>query len=111
LVNGGSIRQLESVTCVEYFHVELESHDVMFAEGAAAESFADDGGRSVFQNAAEFHALYPKAQFRPGEYYASRLESGPVVGWVRAGLSARSIMDGFSPRLKDAVQENQRRAG
>ena len=50
-VNGASIAQAESVERVEYFHIELETHDVIIAEGALSESFIDDDCRSMFHNA------------------------------------------------------------
>src|SRR5205823_4836039 len=59
LVNGVSITQAEAVDSVEYFHLELASHDVIFAEGAAAESFIDDDNRGLFHNAAEYWAAHP----------------------------------------------------
>ena len=40
LVNGHSIVQCDAVEEVEYYHVELPEHDVLFAEGAAAESLS-----------------------------------------------------------------------
>ena len=58
LVNGVSIVQVPEVERVAYFHVELEKHDVIFAENCPAESFLDARCRDRFQNAAEFHALY-----------------------------------------------------
>lgn len=64
LVNGVSVTQAEAVEQVEYFHVELERHEVILAENCAVESFLeleDYGLRAIFQNAAEFHALYPAA--------------------------------------------------
>ena len=50
LVNGATIRQ-EAWREVEYFHVELDSHDILLAEGAPAESYLDCGNRRGFQNA------------------------------------------------------------
>ncbi len=88
LVNGDSITQPEAVETVEYFHIELESHDVILAEGAPAESFLDEGGRGMFQNAAEYWALHPDAVPAPGAYCAPRLESGVAVDAVRARLAA-----------------------
>ena len=44
---------------VAYFHVELDSHDVIVAEGAAAETFVDCDSRRMFHNAVEFAVLYP----------------------------------------------------
>ena len=44
LVNGTSIVQAmpEGVEEIDYFHIELETHEVIFAEGAAAEIAADN---------------------------------------------------------------------
>src|SRR6201999_852269 len=59
LVNGVSIVRAADVERVDYFHIELETHDIIVAEGALAESFVDDDSRGMFQNAYEFQALYP----------------------------------------------------
>lgn len=58
LVNGGSITREAGLDRVDYFHIELETHDVLWAEGAAAETFRDDDSRGMFDNAAEYAALY-----------------------------------------------------
>ena len=50
LVDGDAIVQ-EAHDVVSYFHVELERHDVIFAEGLTAESYLDTGNRSQFANA------------------------------------------------------------
>ena len=39
LVNGATIRQEPGAGVVTYFHVELDAHDVLLAEGLPAESF------------------------------------------------------------------------
>ena len=90
LINGSSVVQMESVETVEYFHVELASHDVIIAEGAASESFVDDNGRGMFLNAGEYRALYPQGQSSPAEYCAPRVEAGEVVERVWARLAARA---------------------
>lgn len=89
LVNGVSIRQLDSVDTVHYFHVELQEHAVLLAEGAPAESFIENQSRSAFQNAAEFEALYPHdlATVTP---CAERWESGEPVEAARARLATRA---------------------
>ncbi len=61
LVNGVSIMQAERVDMVEYLHIELDSHDIIIAEGALSESFIDDDSRQMFHNAHEYAALYPDA--------------------------------------------------
>ncbi len=49
LVNGATVRQ-ERVERVHYFHIELESHDILLAEGLTAESYLDTGNRGAFSN-------------------------------------------------------------
>ena len=50
LVNGATIRA-EPVRIVEYFHLELPDHDVLFANGMPAESWLNTGNRQYFDNA------------------------------------------------------------
>ena len=67
LVNGVSIVQAERVEKVEYFHIELDSHDVIIAEGALSESFIDDDSRGMFHNApniARFIRMRPTPRAR-----------------------------------------------
>jgi hypothetical protein len=55
LCNGTSIFQVERMPldgfC--YYHVETDAHDVIVAEGAPVESFADFAGRADFDNAGD----------------------------------------------------------
>jgi hypothetical protein len=51
LVNGATIALLPA-DFVEYWHVELTSHDLLLAEGLAAESYLDTGNRRCFDNPA-----------------------------------------------------------
>ncbi len=90
LVNGTSVVQLESVEAVEYVHIELDTHDVILAEGAASETFVDDGSRGMFHNAAEFAALYPDAVREPVRYCAPRVEDGEALAVIRRKLAARA---------------------
>jgi hypothetical protein len=66
LVNGVSILPAGAMDVVEYFHLELDRHDVIFAEGAASETFVDDDSRGMFHNVHEYHRPYPDAP-RPVE--------------------------------------------
>jgi len=93
LVNGASIQQAESVESVAYFHIELDSHDVIFAEGAATESFIDDESRGLFQNAEDYYARYGDDAREPGQYCAPRLFDGAVVEAVRRRLLQRAGLD------------------
>ena len=51
LVNHRSIHWDDRAQEVTVFHLELDAHDVLVANGAAAESYRDDGNRWLFQNA------------------------------------------------------------
>ena len=90
LVNGTSIVQLEAVEQVEYFHLELDTHDVILAEGAASETFVDDDSRGMFHNAAEYRLLYPDASRTPARFCAPRVEDGAALEVVRQRLAARA---------------------
>jgi hypothetical protein len=51
LVNHRSILWDDHAQEVTLYHIELETHDVLLANGAPAESYRDDGNRWLFQNA------------------------------------------------------------
>ena len=60
LVNGTTIVHARDVPGVfTYFHVEVADHELILADGVAAETFIDNAGRRAFDNFAEFEALYP----------------------------------------------------
>ena len=88
LIDDDRIVQAGSVVSVEYIHVELDSHDILLAEGAPAESFIDDSSRRMFHNAAEFGMLYPEVARSPARYCAPRVEEGELLEAIRARLAA-----------------------
>ena len=90
LVNGVSIVQAERADKVEYVHIELESHDVIIAEGALAESFIDDDSRFMFHNAHEYRVLYPDGGDSCSRNTARR-------GWMKA-TSLRAIRHRLAAR-------------
>src|SRR5262249_53082755 len=93
LVNGVSIVQADRVERVDYFHIELDTHDVIIAEGALSESFVDDDSRGIFQNAHEFAALYPNTSpVRPARYCAPRHAFGLQVEAARRRIAQRAAI-------------------
>jgi hypothetical protein len=62
LINGSSIRQ-ESRASVTYFHIELDRHDVVLAEGLACETYLDTGNRGAFEGEGvmELHPAFARA--------------------------------------------------
>ena len=91
MLNGVSIVQAERIEKVEYFHIELDTHDVIIADGAPSETFLDDDSRCMFHNAGEFRTLYPE-ELEPvfAHYCAPRLEDGYEVEAVRQRLRLRA---------------------
>jgi autotransporter passenger strand-loop-strand repeat protein len=87
LVNGTSIVQVAQMEGVEYFHLELDTHDIILAEGAYSESFVDDGTRAMFHNAAE---RQPVPTPRPAMYCAPRVEDGHALHHIRRRLAERN---------------------
>jgi fibronectin-binding autotransporter adhesin len=73
LVNHHSIYWDDRAQRVTVFHLELDTHDVLIANGAAAESYRDDGNRRLFRNANTGWSQPPKPP------YAPVLTGGPLV--------------------------------
>jgi len=57
LINNVSIIQLTDIDIIEYFHIELDSHDIIFAENCLVESFLDDNCRERFENSYQSSAI------------------------------------------------------
>ena len=87
LVNHRSILWDDRAQQVEVYHIELETHDVLIADGAHAESYRDDGNRWLFQNANSGWEMEPK------EPCAPVLTGGVVVDRVW-----RRLLDRAGPR-------------
>ncbi|HEY2617875.1 MAG TPA: Hint domain-containing protein [Acetobacteraceae bacterium] len=84
LVNHRSITWDDHAQEVELYHIELETHDVLLANGAPAESYRDDGNRWLFQNANDGWGAPAK------EPCAPVLTDGPVVDRVWRRLLERA---------------------
>ncbi|WP_298358701.1 Hint domain-containing protein, partial [Rhodoblastus sp.] len=90
LVNGATVVQEAPGEDIHYFHLELETHDVLIAEGALSESFVDDDSRAMFQNAHEFGKLYPEERAKEAIYCAPRVEDGFTLDRLRRRLAERA---------------------
>jgi len=89
LINGRSVVQVEAEE-VEYFHVELDCHDIVLAEGLPAESYLDAGNRSDFANGGAFVTAHPEFAPRACDETCLRLvHEGPQVVAARALLLAQ----------------------
>ena len=93
LVNGVSIIQAETVERVDYIHIELAKHSVIWAEGAPSETFVDDHSRGMFHNAAEFAALYPGRPRIAAAYCAPRIKDGEALDTIKRAIDQRAGCD------------------
>jgi hypothetical protein len=92
LLNGASIAQ-EAAERITWWHVELDAHDVILAEGMPTESYLDTGNRAAFANAGPGHAVQVHPDFSrsvwAAEACAELVTAGPILAEVRAALLAR----------------------
>jgi hypothetical protein len=104
LVNGTSITQSapSDMSAIEYYHVDLGTHEVLYTEGALVESYFDgESEREYFSNFVEYERRYgterqPKmTPFAPILRYRNRREE--IEGVARSVIS--NIID-----VRDAIQ-------
>ena len=95
LINGATVVQ-ERAEAVHYFHVELDRHDVLIAEGLPTESYLDDGNRAAFENGAPNISLHP--DFAPrgwDDACAPRCTEGDALVAARRLLHDRALELGY----------------
>lgn len=95
LVNHRSILWDDRAQEVSLYHIELETHDVLCANGAPAETYRDDGNRWLFQNATSGWYRAPKPP------YAPVLTGGAIVDAVWRRLLDRAGPRPFVPLTDD----------
>ncbi|MFL5255909.1 MAG: Hint domain-containing protein [Rhodopila sp.] len=84
MVNHRSIRWDDHAQEVEIYHIELQSHDILVANGAPTESYRDDGNRWLFQNGNE------RWQDAPDPPCVPVVTGGAIVDAVWSRLLARA---------------------
>ncbi|WP_286134257.1 Hint domain-containing protein [Methylobacterium sp. Leaf123] len=91
LINGTTVARTDAASVV-YWHVELDAHDILLAEGLPAESFLDFGCRPFFEGASDF-ALHNPDFVPPGLSGRCRpvAVEGPLVEAERARIDARFV--------------------
>jgi hypothetical protein len=104
LINEASIAQgmPSDVSAIEHYHIDLGTHDVIYAEGALVESFFDDGSnRENFSNFVQYERLYgverksEMTPFAPILKYRGRRQE--LKGLVRSLIS--NVVD-----VRDPIQ-------
>lgn len=89
LLNENGIEQVR-VDAVDYYHVELDRHDVLLADGLPTESYLDTGDRANFENADVPVVLHPDfaTLAREAASCAPLVVSGAVLAVIRRRLNA-----------------------
>lgn len=97
LVNGATVLRDSAWRRLEYYHIALDAHDVLLAEGAAAESFPDRGSRATFgaERVLVLHPQFADATAAPGDC-APRASRGPAVQDARRALLTRARVLGHA---------------
>ncbi len=115
LANGTSIEQVP-IDEVTYYHLELDDHDVLLAEGLPVESYLDIGGRFNFENGGGPIALHADfstcrqdtAHMWEALGFARLIVAGPELDAARALVNTRATLvqgnrvDGVSDSFRSA---------
>jgi Hint domain len=103
LVNGTSIFPAapEGITDIEYFQIELATHEVILAEGAPVETHLNTNGREHFTNFVEYERLY-LCETGPTVPYA------PVYGCSNARAHLKALLRLGVSRVVDVRDPIQR---
>jgi len=103
LVNGISISRVvpKGMSDIEYFHIELETHEVILAEGAPVETLLVTDGRERFGNFVEYERLYGKQAGPAMVPYAPVLAYSSTRAHLKAllRLGASQLVD-----MRDPIQ-------
>jgi hypothetical protein len=88
LIDGRAIAQVARAAVI-YWHVELDCHDVILAEGLACESYLDTGTRAAFAGGgvARLHADFATRAWE-AEGCAPLVVAGPALDAARRMLRA-----------------------
>jgi Ca2+-binding RTX toxin-like protein len=105
LLNGRTITQDTARREIEYLHIELPAHAILFAEGAATESWLDTGNRAMFENAAVADLLFNQSrETNPDHAWAENgcapmITQGPILDAVRDSIDANAYPDDDAPEF------------
>ena len=94
LVNGETITRVplsEMGESFSVYHIETEEHEIILANGAPAETFIDNVSRRVFDNYAEFEALYGNVPEMEELPYPRAMSARQVPGWIARSLAIRKV--------------------
>jgi hypothetical protein len=103
LLNGTTITRADDFDVVQYFHIELIRHAVLYAEGAPAESFLDTGNRNMFANVLSYLELGYDLTAPPLPPCLPIVTEGETLAAVRARLAERAASLGLATTEDDGL--------
>ncbi len=89
LVNGATILRDMSAQATTYYHIELDRHDVVLAEGLSCETYFDNGNRGPL-----YRELGRRCPAR--KPCAPHVTGGPRLAQIRRRLHDIAVVAGFS---------------
>lgn len=97
LLNGSTITQETTLAPFDYFHIELEQHAIVLAEGAPTETYLDLGGRMSFlePGVLRFGAMLGTATRNWSDWCYPPVYAGKVLEQARASLEERAEELGY----------------
>ncbi len=101
LLNGTTITRADDLDVVQYFHIELPRHAVLYAEGALAESFLDTGNRNMFANVLSYLDLGCDIDAPPQPACLPIVTAGEALDSARARLAERARLLGLATTGED----------
>jgi hypothetical protein len=104
LINGVSIVQdeMRDAQEIQYLHLELEAHDIVFAEGTPTESLQVKGARDSFDNSYEHKMIYGESAPLFMAPYA------PVAGYYGGRAVAKALLRRIASPVIDRRDQIQR---
>jgi hypothetical protein len=97
LVNGSTVAEVET-DAISYWHVELESHDILIANNLPAESYLAMANRGAFE---ELRGVLPAMleghERTHADFCRPVITGGPALDFVRQRLAARVEEIGWKP--------------
>ena len=86
LLNGQNVTQDYRGAVASFYNVELDSPDIIFAEGVPVETYANHNNRALFHNLDEYLALYGS-------------QEPSWMGADGAGIRRHKLLDENAPEL------------
>jgi hypothetical protein len=96
LINDATVVREQTTRHVTYHHIELETHDIILAEGVPVESYLETGSRNAFEDAGSL-ILHPDFVAKgDADFCAPMIRGGETLAAIRQLLLDRATELGFT---------------